>query len=405
MPLALFALSSLAAPPDPDGESAAPRDTQAVGGSLAASGAIPVASADDRSRGTTHLWGQLQVWTTLWDQDVDAQADPATYGDPEADPGFVLQRGRIGMDGFVPMGDAAGRHQVDYALSVGIAAPFDVLEEAEQDVQLVDGFGRWALPSKVGVSSLGVGLQRIPFSHEALMSSAVLPFEEVAVGTNWLAPGRAVGAIGAQAITFSRAEDAPQVLLRVGAFDPTGDLFGRSGPALLASARVELIVGQTYRTFDREKRSALGVGVAALVDERPATSTTSFEADLLARYSLVTVMGEVVTSTISPTASDVVDPGIAEETGRLGWLGQLSVWIPIEGAAGVEIDGRYASFDDHTGLDSNGDVGLLHAGATVRNALPRTDLGFTFVHRLEGTTEVPNDTVRLVAQIRPEGRF
>lgn len=380
-------------------------DEQAVGGSLAPSGPIPVATPDERSAGSTHVWGQLQVWTTFWDQDVDPQADPATYGDPEADAGFVLQRGRIGIDGFLPMGEGLGRHQVDYALSVGVGAPYDVLSDAQDGVQLVDGFGRWSLPSQVGVSSVGLGLQRVPFSHEALISSAVLPFEEAAVGTQWLSPSRAVGAIAAQSIAFSHADEAPQVLLRVGAFDPTGDLYGREGPAFLGSGRLELIVNKAYQTWDPEKRAAFGLGVAGLVDQRPATSTTSFEADLTVRYSLVTLMAEAITSTIEPTATDVAPPGVLESTGRLGYFGQLSVWVPIEGPSGIEVAGRYASFDDHAGLDSNGDVGLVHAGVTARNALPLTDLGLVFVHRMERVDEVPNDTIRLVAQVRPEGRF
>ena len=40
---------------------------------------------------------QLQVWSTIWDQDEDPTADPAAYGDPEYDPGFSIRRGRIGM--------------------------------------------------------------------------------------------------------------------------------------------------------------------------------------------------------------------------------------------------------------------------------------------------------------------
>lgn len=383
--------------------------TQAVGGSLAAAGAVPVVDEADRAAGVTHLWGQLQVWTTVWDQDVDPQADPATYGDPEADPGFVVNRGRIGIDGFVPMGDVPGRHQVDYALSVGVAAPYDVVEEAlapdDGDVELVDGFGRWALPTGGGVTSLGVGLQRVPFSHEALMSSAVLPFEEVAVGTNWLAPGRAVGAVAGQSVELGSGSSMPQLQLRLGAFDPTGDLFGREGPAFLASGRFELLVGDAYRTYDPDEDLAVGVGGAAFRDTRPATATTAFEGDLFARYGLVSVMGEAIASTIAPTATDVAQPGVVEATSRLGWLGQLSVWIPAGGATGVSVDGRLASFDDDTGGDTNGDVLIVHAGATARSLLPRTDVGAVFVHRTEGVTEVANDTIRLVVQVRPEARL
>jgi hypothetical protein len=379
-----------------------------VGGSLAGWGAVPIASDTERAEGLTHLWGQLQVWATVWDQDVDPQADPATYGDPEADPGFSIHRGRLGFDGYVPMGEGKGRHQVDYALSVGIAAPDDVLQESDTDVQLVDGFGRWALPYSAGTSSLALGLQRVPFSREAMMSSADLVFQEGAPGTNWLAPARGVGALAAQSFRFAQGEDAAQVLVRLGAFNNDGDLFGSQGPGLLASARAELVMGETYRTWSPRKKPALGIGAAALRDADVSTLGTGFEADLIARYSLFTVMGELVSSKISPTDTTVQDPVLVASTNRLGWLGQLSVWIPAplggREASGIEVAARYSSFDDATALDNNGDVQLLHAGATWRNLLPRTDLGAGFIHR-EEPDGVPNDTIRIWTQVRPEGRF
>ena len=36
--------------------------------------------------------GLLQVWGTVWDQDVEPSTDPASYGDPEDDIGFKVRR-------------------------------------------------------------------------------------------------------------------------------------------------------------------------------------------------------------------------------------------------------------------------------------------------------------------------
>lgn len=376
-----------------------------VGGALAGWGAVPLASEDERADGATHLWGQLQVWTTVMDQDVDPQADPATYGDPEADPGFSIQRARLGIDGFVPMGDGFGKMQVDYALSVGVQAPYDVLSTPDTDVQLVDGFGRWALPTGLGVTSLAFGSQRVPFSREAMMSSAHLVFQERSVSAHWLAPTLAVGAIAGQSFSLGQGEDAAQILVRLGAFDGgDGSLFGDGDPGLLVSGRAELILGDAYRTWSPKQKSAIGLGGAALQDRGIAVRTTSIEGDLLARYKIVTAMAEVITSSLTPVGSGVVDPALRGDVGRLGLLGQLSVYLPVKGPSGVEIAGRYSTFDDRTGVEDQGDVGILHAGATWRNLLPRTDVGAAFVHRTE-TDEVANDTVRLTVQIRPEGRF
>ncbi len=382
------------------GTAAAQQDASVpIGGAMVGWGPVPVASPEQRTEGSAHLWGQLQTWTTLWDQDVVAQADPATYGDPEADPGFSIARARLGLDGFLPVGDA-GPGQVDYALSVGVAAPYDAISEGSESLQLVDAFGRWALPSSIGLSSVSVGIQRVPFSREAMISSADLVFEERAVGTNWLLPGREVGAAASQSLSLGDDPEGNQLLLRVGAFNGNGALFGDDDPGLLAAGRLELILGDAYRTWSPELEPALGIGVAGSLDADVATSTQAFEADLLARYSVVTLMGELIRSRIRPTQTDVAAPSVAGATDRMGWLGQLSVWVPIDGPQGIEIAGRYATFDDAAALDNNGDVAILHAGATARDLLSGVDLGLAFIHRSEPDA-VRNDTLRLTVQVRP----
>lgn len=376
----------------------------AVGGSLAGWGAVPVATPEQRAEGTTHLWGQLQAWATVFDQDLERQADPATYGDPEAEPGLSMHRARLGFDGFLPMGDKLGKHQVDYALAFGIGAPYDVLTPEETDVQLVDGFGRWALPTSVGTSSVAVGLQRVPFGRENGISSAWLPFQESMVATSWLAPTRGVGAVGGQSVKIGKGPDAAQVLARFGGFNP-GDVFGAAGSDVLVDGRLEVSVGDTYRTFSFDLDNALGVGAAAFVRQQPGLRTQSAEADLLGRYKWFTLLGEVFTSTVTPVDTDVVPPGAFAETGRFGWNAQLSAFVPVRTASGIEIAANASSFDDATQLDTSGDVLIVHGGATWRNLLPKTDLGVLYVHRTEPYAEVANDSLRLTFQVRPEATF
>ncbi|MCA9490484.1 MAG: hypothetical protein KC621_11190 [Myxococcales bacterium] len=385
-------------------DDAEPKENRAVGGSMAGWGDVPVATDDERNGGMTHLWAQIQVWGTVWDQDVDAQADPATYGDPEADPGFALNRARFGMDGFVAMRNLPGRHQVDYAIALGLAAPYDVLTAEDTDVQLVDGFGRWALPTDMGTTSLSVGMQRVPFGRENNISSATIPFQESGVASNWMAPSRGVGVVAGQSLRFGEGEQPVTVLARVGGFQP-GDPFGTDGPQMLFDGRLELSIGDTYTTWNKDLKSALGVGGAALVRTEPGTTVSSVEGDLLARYKVVTLVGEVMASTISPVDTDIQQPGVVEQTHQLGWTAMLSGWIPVKKASGIEPAVRLSSFDDATALESSGDVMILHGGATWRNLLPRTDLGAGYVHRAELHTEVPNDTVRLWVQVRPDARL
>ncbi len=380
-------------------------ETRAVGGSLAGWGDVPVATDEEREEGMTHLWGQVQVWTTLMDQDSDAQADPATYGDHEADPGFSLNRARFGMDGFVPMKGVPGRHQVDYAVAFGLSAPYDVLSPSDTDVQLVDGFGRWALPGKLGTTSVSVGQQRIPFGRENGISSAMIPFQEAGVASEWLAPARGVGVVGGQSLKFGDEEKPFSVLARVGAFDPGNDPFGTSGPNNLVDGRIELSWGDTYKTWNKDLESAFGVAGAAFVHTEPGTRTTAFEGDVLARFKVITLVGEVISSTIEPYETDVAEPGVVVETQQLGWTGMATGWIAVKGASGLEPAVRVSSFDDATALDNAGDVMILHGGITWRNLLPRTDVGAGYIHRTELANEVPSDTVRLWFQVRPDARL
>ena len=78
---------------------------------------------------------------------------------------------------------------MDYAISVGVASPFDALSPAESDVALVDAFSRLTVPSGNYTSSLALGIQRVPFHREGLMSSVDLLFQERSVGGDGLSPG------------------------------------------------------------------------------------------------------------------------------------------------------------------------------------------------------------------------
>jgi hypothetical protein len=399
----MLLLVPLAAAQEATSSEADATQSGAVGGALAGWGAVPVATEEQRTGGLLHVWSQIQTWATLVDQDVSAQADPATYGDPEADPGFSIHRARLGVDGFVPMGALGGRHQVDYALSVGVGAPYDALSPVDHDVQLVDGFGRWAVPQGAGTTSVAVGLQRVPFSRENGISSAYLPFQEGAVSTAWMAPARGVGAVAGQSVKLG---DGKELLARFGALD-TGDLLGQGAPDLLVDARLELSIGDTYKTYSPTLDNALGVGVAAYVHQQPGLRTRAAEADLLARYKVVTLLAEVLANEITPVDTDVVMPGVLADTDRFGWLLQLSGYVPLREveAAGVEIAVRASSYDDATAIDDAGDVLLLHAGATLRNVLPKVDVGAGYVHRAETFSEVDNDSVRMWFQFRPDFRL
>jgi hypothetical protein len=378
-------------------------DEAPLTGGLVGAGLTNLASEETRAAGAMVPWGQLQTWATFWDQDVDPQADPAVYGDPEHDPGFTIVRARIGFDGLLPMGDSLAEHfQVDYGLSVGVGSPYDARTEPDEDVQLVDAFGRVTTPLGIHPLTVSMGMQRVPFTRSALMSSAQLLFQERAPSTNYIVPGREVGVVVGQELRFG--ESGASALVRLGAYNGNGRLYGDTDPGGLLSARVEFSKGDTYRTWDPDREWALGVGLGLMQDSAFATRTTGLGADLVGRISVVTVSGEFVQRSIEPTDTTVVAPAVSATTDQFGLIGQLSVWIPIDGEHGIELGSRYASFDDARAFDDSGDVWLLHNGLTWRNPLPFMDIGFGFIHRAEPHGALANDTVRMWTQFRPTAK-
>ena len=391
LPNAAFATESPAAPTE-----------QVVGGALTSWSSVPIADDATRAAGSVNVWGQVQSWATVADQDVALQADPATYGDPEADPGFSVPRAGFGIDGFLPMGDRANVGQVDYAVSIALGAPYDALTDRLSDIQIGDAFGRWAKPWSFGTTSLAVGLQRVPFGREALMSSAHLVFQERAVATHWLTPSRDAGATASQSFTFG--DGGPSVLIRGGVYNGNGDPFGDQDPGVMAVARAEFLLGDAYRTWSYDLSPALGVGGGMLRNPEIATTTVNRQIDALARWKWFTAFGELITSQIQLGDTSAQRPDVLDAVNRVGFTGQLSVFLPVGSRSGVEVAARYATLDDDRDVTSIGDVAIVHAGLTWRDLAPGLDVGGGYIHRRE-TPSFTNDTVRLWVQVRPSKRL
>ena len=105
-------------------------------------------------------------------------------------------------------------------------------------------------------------------------------------------------------------------------------------------------------------------------------------------------------ATIEPVGSDIQAPDVLQETTQSGALAGLSLFFPYNDRTGIEVSGRYSTFDDDDQFENSGDVQIVHAGATWREVMPALDVGITYVHRAE-TDEVPNDTIRLQFQAIP----
>lgn len=348
-------------------------------------------------------WGQLQVFTTLMDQDSDVAADPAGYGDPEADPGFQIARARFGFTGILPHPDSAAI-TAGYGLSMGISTPYDSLRLGDSGVSMVDAFFHLDAEPSLGHSRLAVGLVKVPFSRESLMSSQDLVFMERSVGPENLTSVRDVGVVGSQVVRFGDSTDAPAVVVSGGTFNGNADFLGDRDPGLMYGGRLEFAKGDTYRTWNPEGGVAFGAGISGLLNDEVATRTTAWNSDLLFRAGPLCLQGELGQAKLRPTDATVGEPEVLAATTRTSWMAQASVFTKLKGVQGIEFAARASGFDDNARLDDNGDVLILHAGAIWRSALPMLDVGAGFIHReeLQGVS-LPNDTIRIWTQVRPRG--
>ncbi|MCO4743578.1 MAG: hypothetical protein KC912_02235 [Proteobacteria bacterium] len=329
----------------------------------------------------------VQTWVTAFDQDEDPQADPASYGDPEHDMGFSIQRARAGVEGEVKF--------VRYELTLGLGAPFDRLSEEERDIGLIDAYA--GFDHTAGASDIAVtfGTQRVPFSRDTLVSSTDLVFQERSVGHSWIAPNREVGGL------FDW-QHSSGLRARVGAFNGGGDIFGNNDNSILAAARLEFAKGNIYRSWDPSGETAFGVGLASFYAPGLTSNRFATGGDVLLRVANFNIMGEANLLSITPGNVNVIAPDVSANTSQFAWSAQLSYFIPVgEGIGGIEPAVRAASFDDAMGVSDNGDVLILHAGASWRDLAPGVDVGVGFVHREEtGGRAYNNDTARLWLQVR-----
>ena len=348
--------------------------------------ASPIAAAEEPE--TFNVQGQLDLWATIWDQDENPQADTAGYGDPEHDPGFTIRRARFGIWG--------AQGQIDYSFMVGVGAAYDSLFDVSRSVQLVDAYAGYRTDTSIGESHVAVGVAKVAFSREMMMSSADLVFTERGVGVAWLTPNRDAGVTASQDINVG-GEDAA-LRLTAGVYNGNADIYFDTDPGLLTIARLEFEHGDAYRTWSDTTKVAFGLGLSGLINNEVATSTQSANLDFLARVGPLAFLGDATYSVIAPKDSTINTPAVPDVTKRLGMMMQVSASVEF-GETRLEPAFRMATYDDATHIDDNGDVGIMHGGFTWHELLGGVDLGGAFIHRIEREgRNVSNDTIRLWAR-------
>jgi hypothetical protein len=333
---------------------------------------------------------QLQTWVTAFDQDESAQADPASYGDPEHDMGFSVQRARVGFSGETGA--------IDYHVSVGTTAPYDAISPQGPLIDLVAAYGRYTREVGPGELRMAIGTRPVPFSRERMLSSTNLTFQERGVAAQWQAPTWGMGATTEYTLPAG-------LRATLGLFNGNANVWSDDNDGLTMAGRVEWQNADSYDLRATEP-GTYGVGVATLYDMGLATDTFGVAGDAFARVGPIQFVAEGSRVLLTPGATTVDQPTVTDPTVRYGAQGQLSYIADMEQGR-TEIAARFAWFDDRAGVADNGDVGVVHAGLTRWDLIPGLDVGAGYVHRLEmGGRSFPNNTARLWVQLRyphPQG--
>lgn len=329
--------------------------------------------------------GLLQVWGTLYDQDENPLTDPASYGDPEDDPGFKIRRARIGL---------AGREGgARYDLTFGFSSGFDAVGgPPDEDVQLISASGGWKAAKGLWIDA---GVVKVPTSRSFLMSAGDLALGDRPVGSNALVPAREVG------LTVDGNVGEGQGLRargRFGVFNGNGSLVGDDNAGKMVAARLEALYGpgDTYRTFGSVEGLTIGVAGDCVYSSDLVTTNLHYGGDLLLRTGGFALLVEGHLSTITPQNTDLDLPGTLGETPRLGTVAQVGYsigrWEPVA---------RFSTFDDHREFDDNGDIAIGEGGVVWHGRQDAIRAGALYVARLELEGQpAQNDSARLWLQMK-----
>jgi len=329
--------------------------------------------------------GLLQVWATVYDQDENPLTDPASYGDPEDDPGFKIRRARMGLAGQ----EGGARYDVTFGFSSG----YDALGgPPDTDIQLISASGGLKAAKGVWVDA---GVVKVPTSRSFLMSASELALGDRPVGSNALVPAREVG------VTVDARVGSADGLRgrgRVGVFNGNGSLVGDDNAGKMVAARLEGMVGpgETYKTFGKVDGLTVGFAGDVVYSADLVTNTLHYGGDLLVRVAGLALLVEGHMSTITPTNTELDLPGTLGETPRVGTVAQLGYsvkrWEPVV---------RFSTFDDHTSFEDNGDVAIGEGGVVWHGKGDQIRAGALYVSRMElAGRAVANDSARLWMQLR-----
>jgi len=339
---------------------------------------------------------RLQVRATLFDQDHAEANDPIVYGDPDLREGFSLRRVRLGAQ--------AGWKNDCLGLRIvgGWDNRYDALQDVTRTPQLIEAI---FYTRALSFLQMGMGLTRVPFGRQPLVSSGALALSERSIAAEHMAPSRELGLVlggalgpkGGNAILPEKAFHWGASVSNGGG-DWTGDL--TPTPRLAARGRLDLVSPWSEgETGHAVKGFGLSLGGSINHNWGLEADTLSAGADLGLRVGRISVVGELFVARATPTFDTQGIPDVLTERNSLGWHAQL-VGVIFPGF--MEIAVRVGAYDDNSGLSDGGDRLDVSGGLNLYHFDGRVKTQLNYIHREELAEEhdTTNDTLLLQWQVR-----
>lgn len=315
---------------------------------------------------TLNMGGLIQVQGAFYVGDEAA----IQFHDPADSEGFRIRRARFGFSGQL-LAD------IGYYLAVDLKDAVTAAMGGSVGNEVLDAMITW---NRYSVIQIAAGVDRVPFSTFALLSSSELALIERPLMVTLLAPDRRVGL---------------RVSGQLGALDYAAGLFngsegvtsGNRLAGIAAGVRADYhVLGRHVGFVPRDLGLAIGAGY--VYENGLAVNSHRAAVGLQAEGYRARLTGELLWFRSSPDEVPAGEPDAGVVT-RWGAAGELSLFVWREH---VELAGRYERFHDNERLVEFGRQQLISAGMNIYFCRHRFKLQANYVRRWELTgPDVQND--------------
>ncbi len=358
---------------------------------------VQVASSPDGAV-SVRILGQLQPRLVIFDGGSDTDLSALVAGDPDDREGFKLRRARFGVAGKLGKPFA-------YRLLVGQSAPFDQLDwtvSPETDgLAILDAYLEWVSTPYIQVR---LGADKVPFSGQALSSSAGLQLIERAVAVESIAPPRDVGLRLHGELGGGKGPFGPEgISWTVGSYSGDGTVMSPDdNTGMLWVGRLAFNLGGGLGWSESCLAScpfALRIGGGGGVNVERESQDRFVGADISLRLWRLSLSGEYLLARRVPTYSGIEAPPFPEQFRRHGYLTQAGFMIV---PATLEIAVRHDFYDDD--LDDDGDYSAVRTftgGINLFLVGGRAKVQLDYIHRFEphAPEALANDTLMAQATL------